>query len=92
MLGHPNRAIHCDADDLLLDNHLCSLSLPMNEVTVVQGDGGGSCPRELTSGDERWLQAHGWVEITCGRSSCTVTCPGQPGGEGTDQKKMQKCL
>lgn len=59
---------------------------------VVQDDGGGSCPRELTSGEERWLQAHGWVEIIRGRSSRTVTWPGQPGGEGTDQKKMQKCL
>lgn len=69
VLGHPIRAIPRDINDLSLHNHLRSLSPPMKEVTVVQGDE-GPCPRELISGSERWPQAHGWVEIIRGRSSC----------------------
>lgn len=69
-LGHPMGAIPCDVNDLSLDNRLCSLSLPINEVTVARGGGEGPRPRELTSGGKRWPQAHWWVEIICGRSSC----------------------
>lgn len=36
LLGHPNGSISCDINDLSLDNRLCSLSLPINEVTVVK--------------------------------------------------------
>lgn len=59
--------------DLPLENHLCSLSLPINEVTAVKScchsDEESPVPIDLTSGGERWPQAHQQVEIICGRSS-----------------------